>query len=258
MLKKIVTETVPELIKISGVKDLINALIEFHFGEPIMHSKILKLARDYEVDSYKEMLYSKVDTISSENLYNPIGSEQEPLLFTSLDLLKNSISSEHYRNLFANLVASAFDKTKYPKLHPSFPFIIQQLTPLDARILLDIHKNEKSHTYGLGYFFTKDNMRISDKFNDFYLIENETNEYEDVELTNISINNLVKQGLVELTKIDQDKPLPDVRNYDHDKFDKLLTNTMHHDTDYQGGGSSGLLSEVTLTRLGKSFLETCL
>lgn len=260
MFDKIAEKAIPEILKISGVKDLINAIIEIYFGEPIMHAKILKISRDFEVESFKEMLYSNVNNISNENLHNPIGSEQEPLLFTSFDLLNNSISSEHYRRLFSNLIASAFDKTKYPKLHPSFPFIIQQLTPLDAKILLDISKNETSYTFKIGYTytFTKTDKKISNHFYDFYLIENENNDYEDLELTNISINNLVKQGLIQLIRITDYDLVSQINNYNKDKFANLMSSIMNPGEDVQGGGSSGPLSEIIITQLGKSFLDTCL
>lgn len=263
MVNEILKQSANHMLQASSVNELINAIIEFKFGEFLKHARILRMSRDAEVELIKQNLLQKTSKIDEENLINPLKTEQETVVMNSFDILKNSLGVEHYRTLFENLISSTFDKSKYSIIHPSFPFIIQQLTPLDARILLDIYDHEEnSFTVGFSFGFINEDTSFKENFNDLYILNDETEKLEDFNLTNISINNLVKQGLIKLIPFDVSS---DRESFDESSkklksinlFDVAKEHFSKNETLTQCGAATGPSSKIILTQLGKSFIKVC-
>lgn len=256
-----IAENIADSISLStGLRETITSFFEYFFGDFNKHMRIVRLARDAEVESIKKSLFSDISKIDKDNLQNPIGTPEESILLTTFKAYPEYANSKHYQKLFNSLITSTFDKSKYCDLHPSFPFIIQQLTPLDAKILIDISKQKQSVTFGYFYGYgqkSNGSFAYSDSFDDFYLIKNENGEYEDIELTNISINNLCKLGLIRLKNIDKENPYNGVP-VDSDDFHDVLNKATKGLELGQGGGAVGAISYVSLSRLGKSFMRTCM
>lgn len=71
---------------------------------------------------------------------------QEPslnIVGPAIEASKYHIESEELRELFANLIASSVDSRKSEKTHPSFVEIIKQLSPLDAKVLMNFKQSKQ-------------------------------------------------------------------------------------------------------------------
>lgn len=92
----------------------------------------LKRAKyEAKVESFKQDLKKELSKIPEEN-------QQEPRLCVAgpaMEAAKYFVEEDSLRQMFAKLVASASDSSKFIKAHPAFVNIISQLAPFEANIL---------------------------------------------------------------------------------------------------------------------------
>lgn len=88
------------------------------------------------LEEYRKSLEEKVDNI-------PEDKQMEPSIQIAAQALDDSqycIESEELREIFANLIARSMHADYAELIHPSFSKIAQQLSPLDARMLILFHQ----------------------------------------------------------------------------------------------------------------------
>lgn len=96
--------------------------------------KRMKYAHDLEI--YKQELNAAIEQI-------PEDSKIEPSIQVAAQALENSkycVSEPELRKMFVNLISSSMNSSTSRDVHPSFPEMIKQMSPLDANILMDFKK----------------------------------------------------------------------------------------------------------------------
>lgn len=88
---------------------------------------------EYEakVESFKQDLIKELSKIPEENQHEPRLCVAGP----AMEAAKYFVEEDSLRQMFAKLVASASDSSKFTKVHPAFVNIISQLAPFEASIL---------------------------------------------------------------------------------------------------------------------------
>lgn len=96
--------------------------------------KKMKYAHDLET-------YSQELNVAIEQI--PTGEKVEPSIQVAAQALENSkycISEPELRKMFVNLISNSMNSRTFREVHPSFPEIIKQMSPLDAEILSEFKK----------------------------------------------------------------------------------------------------------------------
>ncbi|ERT68326.1 hypothetical protein HMPREF0202_01715 [Cetobacterium somerae ATCC BAA-474] len=159
---------------------------------------------------------------------------------------------KYYRELFSNLLANASNEEKQNIIHPSFVDIIKQLSPLESKILNTFSKSFMS-CYPLAIFKGFDSKgRVTPYYTYFidFLEENSKFGINDTERYQISIENLVRLGLLQKrSDIIQ-------ANYDYNKF---KNNLRYKVIEVENPNEILKLERyrIELTLLGRDFVECC-
>lgn len=91
--------------------------------------KRMKYAED--LNRYHDELTTKIESI-------PLDRKIEPSIQITAQALENSkycVTSDELRRMFVNLIGNTMDKKYEKNTHPSFPEILKQMSPLDARVI---------------------------------------------------------------------------------------------------------------------------
>lgn len=232
------------------VQELISALIECYCGDFIKHMKILGLCRDEEVNLVKKSLTDSILSIVSANLNNPYSPGNSDIgVITSMAFRNYDFTSDHYRKMFNTLITSTFDKSTYCNLHPSFPFIIQQISQLDANILLDIKNDKSAFIHSIYLEYSGNTEGHADDFSNFYYYKDPNeNVIEDLKLTDIAIDNLLRLRLIMMDSVE----------IGPSKIDDKLTWLESLNNSNTMKWATGPAYRVQLTSLGKNFIKTCI
>lgn len=89
------------------------------------------IKREVYLVDYKKKMYEKIDTIPNEKLQEP----KMRIVGPAIEASKFYIEEEAFREMFAELIASTCNIDYADKVHPAFPEIIKQLSPLDVKFL---------------------------------------------------------------------------------------------------------------------------
>ncbi|MDD7637099.1 MAG: alanine racemase [Clostridiales bacterium] len=91
-----------------------------------------QIKRAVLLEEYKKQIAKKIAEIPEENLIEP----PVRIVGPAIEASKFFIEETTCRKMFAQLIASSCNSAVSGAVHPSFPEIIKQLSPLDARFLL--------------------------------------------------------------------------------------------------------------------------
>ena len=91
-----------------------------------------QIKRAVHLEEYKKQIAKKIAEIPEENLIEP----PVRIVGPAIEASKFFIEETTCREMFAQLIASSCNSAVSGAVHPSFPEIIKQLSPLDARFLL--------------------------------------------------------------------------------------------------------------------------
>ena len=206
-----------------------------------------KIKRAVYLEEYKCKITENVLGIPEENLIEP----PTRIVGPAIEASKYFIEEEYCRDMFAKLIASSCDLSVSNAVHPSFPEIIKQLTPLDARFLAlfkrfgtypaveltEEHKDKKVTPFP--------NMLF-----DFKEAEQQFDHREQLELTK-TIENLSRFGL--LSKNTAVLEL----NFDYDRFKEHWLYKGIMPLLDEGSTIKMKKYRLELTQLGKDFLRCC-
>lgn len=208
-----------------------------------------RLTRKKALEDFRDLLDHHVASIPEENLCEPALSVVGPALEAS----KYYFEEPEIREMFAKLVASSMDASKTPAIHPSFPDIIRQMSPLDAQNLTYFSKKCPVVEYRLstqkeGYSIIRSNI----------FLENDalSNSFEDIEKQSQSLSSLARLGLIDIF---YDIWLVDEHVYDKFKeslyYKAVLEEIKNRDSSWKLSMQKGL---AKLTPLGECFKQICI
>lgn len=173
-----------------GPAEMFSQLWYYNFGYK-MDIKVRQ--RKQEVDN----LFLK--DIATEVSNIPIDQIQEPklsVLGPALEASKYYIDDEELRSLFAKLIAASMDNSKNEVLQPAFVEIIKQMSPIDAKNLINLYDiKDKQNPIVSIILESKDSKKYKEVFDHFY-IENIGN-ISHVRVAS-SLLNLKRLGLIEI------------------------------------------------------------
>lgn len=182
--------------------------------------KLAENLKKYEADIQREL-----SKIPEEKLVEPPMSIVGPAIEAS----KYYIDHDEMRKMYSKLIASSMNIDYTKKTHHAYVEIIKELSPLDASNLQFIYKLKYLSEYDLVFSETSD----------------------ETHLQAVSLNNLIRLGLVEKIRQDPNIKLVD-RNMDGTYFDN------YPDYELKICGSSVERDQIYITSFGDDFCEICL
>lgn len=250
-----------------------------------------KIYRDAWITDFKARIDHKFQQIPPDHVqappFNIVGS--------ALEASKYNIAVEELREMFANLIAHACDREMEPAIHPSFIFILTQISSLEASILASFRPKKNiqlgikvsingrelpclddpcdsgvyafpEQTYPIvNYYLARNDNRLLAQAN--VMIQDEQYSAEEV---SAAVSNLVRLGLIEVS---YQAHMADDTVYDP-FYKNELYQTLFRDTNpgsevfarsirgnmIWGGQYNKVVVEkgiVRLTQLGYNFIRVC-
>ena len=229
-----------------GPAETFSQLWYYNFGYK-MDIKVRQ--RKQEVDN----LFLK--DIATEVSNIPIDQIQEPklsVLGPALEASKYYIDDEELRSLFAKLIAASMDNSKNEVLQPAFVEIIKQMSPIDAKNLINLYDiKDKQNPIVSIILESKDSKNYKEVFDHFY-IENIGN-ISHVRVVS-SLLNLKRLGLIEINYgvflSDENKYLP----YENHPIINQFKNEYNDDL-HSIELKKGL---IKITNFGMDFCKICI
>lgn len=217
---------------------------ELIFGPFDFYAQRKKLSRQHDFNEFKKTFEEKVSEIPEDSLKEPRLS----MLGPTLEASKYYFEEKPLRDMFASLAAASVDKRKERYLHPSFPEIIKQMSPLDADNLKLFTSQLPVAEY---YQKKKGSDFVTTVISNVFLMNKNEN---DIELQSQSISSLARLGLL---NVEYEKTIL------ADKFYEVFHTTSYFVNLTIKLNQEGFLTGVTrgrafLSPLGKSFMAVCL
>lgn len=209
-----------------------------------------RVIREYKLAEYKKKITRKVEAIAEENLVEP----PVRIVGPAIEASKFAIDEEICQEMFSKLIASACDASTIDMLHPSFPNIVSQLSPLDAKLLQTFMYHS---TYPAARIKVRHKDGIVTPYNHLLFDFSSKklpiifNEKEQLRLTD-TVDCLVRFGLIRLNS-----EIIELA-YDYEKFKSHWY--------YVSAVASGITEtdtmqmvkyRIELTELGKNFVRCC-
>ena len=208
-----------------------------------------RLTRKKALEDFRDSLDHHVASIPEENLCEPALSVVGPALEAS----KYYFEEPEIREMFAKLVASCMDTSKTPAIHPSFPDIIRQMSPLDAQNLTYFKADLPIVEYQIQ---KSENGYVTLCYNVFLENDAVNDTIDDIEKQSQSISSLARLGLIDVS------------------YGTFLTNEHVYDKFKETSYYKGVLQEIqkqkpswkllienglaSLTPLGECFKQICI
>lgn len=205
-----------------------------------------RIKYDFDLEQYKKDLTEKMNAIPDEE-------KQEPSLQITAQALDNSkycISEPELRSMFVNLISNSMNQRVSGLVHPSFPEIIKQMSPMDAELLKGFKQKPKQPIANFVLKHKDGTSVVLDSYLYFDLNESHTYPYA------TSISSLERLGLL---SIDFSKWLSDESCY------KIFSKWAYYESlknDYNQPLSGDYVDIAkgicSLTPLGRSFVDICI
>ena len=188
-LSHAVQENIPETAKetdgvLSTVVGIFNNIILY----PV---KKANLTFKYKLEHFENDLKEKIKHIPPENLQEP------PLMIAgpTLEALRYAYDEKELREMYENLLASAMDNRIAAQAHPSFVDAIKQMTPMEAKIIEVIVKNNKQlKCAGVNFILKGTHQFYSKAMPDYFV--NELFHLGDPFIVSASLKNLERLGIL--------------------------------------------------------------
>ncbi|WP_349670599.1 DUF4393 domain-containing protein [Lacrimispora sp.] len=248
-------ETVPEFYN-DGLKPATQesgktlALLPRTINAALIPLRMWIAKKEYNLTELEKLLAKKLEHVDENKIVTP-----EPYVaIPAIQAISYSMDSKELRNLYANILAKSMNSDTKDFVHPSFVEIIKQLTPLDSLIFNHISTKMRTPVINLSLSTNdSDNSR-----NNWIKNITDFTFSEDYKLISISIDNLLRLGLIEIPykrKITDITQYDSVRNSIHFKkakirLQKLIAKGIGKKIKMQ-------LNYIQKTSLGIAFKEIC-
>ncbi|MCD8872320.1 DUF4393 domain-containing protein [Staphylococcus gallinarum] len=163
-----------------------NKTWELVFGGFHLYTDKIQFKRERSFEIFKKQFKDEISFVPEENLQEP----QISLLGPALEASKFYIEEESLSKMFAKLIASSMDNRKDYVTHHSFVEIIKQFSPNDAILLKHLSYNPVHPAAKFKAVINKDSDAIN--LSDSLIKDSPL----DIHSTELSINNLVRLGLL--------------------------------------------------------------
>lgn len=154
-----------------------------------------QLIYQQSIEKYKQELENKIREIPPENMVEP----DFHTAYLALENSKSCITDDELRKMFVNLISNSMNSSTSNSAHPAFASIINQMSILDAKILMAFKFSER---YPILELREKINQGGYKPFmtNLFLYIVLNINDHIDFDSTQVasSISNLDRLGLIEV------------------------------------------------------------
>ena len=207
------------------------------------------LNKEYAIDETKKLLEKKLENVDPDKIVEP----EVYVAVPAIQAISYSMNSEELRNLYANLLAKAMNSDTKDMVHPSFVEIIKQMSPIDSLLFKTIMERPANPIINLVYSKFEPDIPIA--IESSTIITNVTDiNVASVETVCISIDNLIKQGLISIPK---DDSYVDATLYDNIlKSQYYAIQQQNHPDTPNGLKFSHEKKMIVRTNLGKSFYQT--
>lgn len=231
-----------------SVGDNIGLLVDGVMGWLGYWGEKQKIKREVFLQDYKQKISKEILGIPEANIVEP----QIRIVGPAIEASKFFIEEEYCREMFAKLIASACDKTKNNSVHPSFPEVIKQLTPIDARFLSAF---KDFRTFPVTELTEKhSDEKVTPYPNLLFDLKTQTinfSQYEQLQLTK-TVENLNRCGLVKLNSAVWEL------DYNYDSFKNHWFYQLIEKTVSEGSELRIKKYRLELTELGEEFLKCCI
>ena len=135
-------ETVSDLVRPTSksIGDNIGLLVDGVMGWLGYWGEKQRIKRTAYLEDYKKKITENIHGIPEDKLIEP----PIRIVGPAIEASKYFVEEEYCRDMFAKLIASSCDSSKTKSVHPAFPEIIKQLTPMDAKFLM-LFKNNNAY-----------------------------------------------------------------------------------------------------------------
>lgn len=196
---------------------------------------------------YIKSITDKTDLIVPDNFQTPNPS----ILLPAIDESLLYINEEEIKEMFAKLIASSFDKSKTEFIHPGFIGIIKQLSPLDAKVLIAVKKMSSLQKLS-GISLIDNNQR------EYRVIEMPFNDFGDIKQCALSVDNLMRLGLIAVDSINNVFELSPDREY-VEMIEREPYQAHNSISKIANDNNCGVYPvKAHLTVLGEYFLKVCI
>lgn len=207
----------------------------------------LKYAQDLE--EYRKTLEAKVLSI-------PEDKQIEPPMQISAQALVDSqycVDSKEIRELFSNLIARSMHADYSGKVHPSFSKIAQQLTPLEAQMLLVLRYSHNGNGIAVVNYIRQDPPETGYSL----LLENIPADVPDGYTAEAAARSLILLTRLGLVDIPADAHFTDNDRYS--VFEQTPLYEKYRGSALRQGFKLDMQKHVArLTMLGRDFVSVCL
>lgn len=246
----VATDVAEDLVRPTSksVGDNLGLMVDGVMGWLGYWGKKQQIKREIYLENYKKQISKKVAAIPEDKLIEP----PMRIVGPAIEASKYFIEETTCRDMFAQLIASACNSDISNAVHPSFPEIIKQLSPLDARFLLLFKKRK---TFPAAQLTERDSHNKLTPYHsilfDFMDIPNDFTSSDQIELSK-SVDNLIRFGLMvknrEVIELD----------YDYNKFKHHWIYTGVQKTISEGSKIELHRYRLELTLLGQDFVKSCI
>lgn len=246
---KVVTDVTEDLVRPTSksIGENVGMLVDGVMGWLGYWGKKQQIKQAVYLDEYKNQIVQKIAKIPKENLIEP----SVRIIGPAIEASKFFVEETTCREMFAQLIASACNSAISNMVHPSFPEIIKQLSPLDARFLMLF---KKQATFPIAELTGEDEKgKLTPYPNllfDFMAVPTDFTYFEQLELSK-TVDTLIRFGL--LIKNDRIIQL----DYDYNCFKEHWFYAVAEKSLEMGSTLRIHSYRLELTLLGQDFVKSC-
>ena len=236
----------------SEVGDFFSDFLYHLTGNVHLSAEKKRAQHAHDLEMFKQELAQETKSKPVECLTDP----KQQVVGQALDLAKNCLSEKEIRQMFARLIANAADCRYQSVVHPSFPAIISELSPLDAENLKLFYPSDKLPIINCCIRY-KDDGNVN-TFENCFIENPKMQSKEDLLLQSASIDALSRLGIIKVDytswftneaiykKFLKSIPMVETQNI----VESSLSTSKYDRADMEKG-------IVGLTPLGKTFVKVC-
>ena len=220
------------------------------FGGISHKADLRKIQYAADLEKYQTELDNAISSIPKEK-------QIEPSIQVTAQALENSkycVSSEILRQMFVRLISGTMHKDIEPRVHPSFPETLKQLSESDAILLKYISSSRSLPIVNMSIRDEKGNSRTM--YYNFFIPSSFNADHK---VCSLSISALQRFGLIEVRYDQQISTSTFYEKYKQTEEYAILKATLPRIDEIEKCKHSIHLERgiLRLTELGKSFIEVC-
>lgn len=210
-----------------------------------------KMKYSHALEQYKKELISSIEKIPEDKRIEP----STQIVAQALEKSKYCVEEETLRKMFVNLISNSASIDYSSKAHPSFADIINQMSPLDASVLMLL--SQHSHFAIVNFMFDL-HPSGHEVYKTNIFLANASKE--EIDMYSVSIESLERLGLISVTYADYllgDDKYSIFENGDaflKFKHDHPIT-SKNNASNYKG--HSIKKGYTSITSFGQNFIDVC-